>query len=76
MLFEEVPRRENLITAHRRVRTNKGAPGIDGMTVDALKPYLEEHWPRIKKQFLSGTYIPRPVRRVDIPKPSGKGTRS
>ncbi len=76
MLLEEVLRRENLITAYRKVRANKGAPGIDGMTVDDLRPYLTEHWPRIKRQLLSGTYVPQPVKRVDIPKPSGKGTRS
>jgi RNA-directed DNA polymerase len=76
MLLEEVLRRENLITAYRKVRANKGAPGIDGMTVETLKPYLEGNWPRIKQQLLSGTYIPQPVKRVDIPKPSGKGTRS
>jgi len=72
MLLEEVLRRENLITAYRRVRANKGAPGIDGMTVETLKPYLEDNWPRIKQQLLSGTYIPQPVKRVDIPKPSKK----
>jgi len=76
MLLEEVLRSENLTTAHRRVKTNKGAPGVDGMTVEALKPYLDANWPRIKKELLSGTYVPKPVRRVDIPKPSGKGTRS
>ncbi len=76
MLLEEVLRRENLITAHRKVRANKGAPGIDGMTVETLKPYLEDKWPRIKQQLLSGTYNPQPVKRVDIPKPSGKGIRS
>lgn len=76
MLLEEVLRRENLIKAYYRVRANKGSPGVDGMTVDDLKPYLKEHWPRIKEQLIAGTYIPQPVRRVDIPKPSGKGVRS
>lgn len=76
MLIEEVLRRENLIKAYHKVRANKGAPGIDGMTVDDLKAHLKEHWPRIKEQLLIGTYRPQPVRRVDIPKPSGKGVRS
>jgi len=76
MLTEEVLRRENLVKAYHRVRANKGAPGIDGMTVDDLKLYLKEHWPRIKEQLIAGTYRPQPVRRVDIPKPGGKGTRS
>ena len=76
MLLEEVLRRENLIKAYHRVRTNKGAPGIDGMTVDDLKPCLKEQWPRIKKEIFTGTYRPKPARRVDIPKPGGKGIRS
>jgi RNA-directed DNA polymerase len=76
MLLEEVLRRENLVKAYHRVRANKGAPGVDGMTVDDFKPYLKEHWPRIKEQLLAGTYQPRPVKRVDIPKPGGKGMRS
>ena len=76
MRMEEVLRRENLVTAYHRVRANKGAPGVDGMTIDDLKLYLKEHWPRIKEQLIAGTYQPQPVRRVDIPKPSGKGVRS
>jgi RNA-directed DNA polymerase len=76
MLLEEVLRRENLVKAYHRVRTNKGAPGVDGMTVDDLKPYLKEQWPRIKEEILNGTYQPQPARRVDIPKPGGKGLRS
>jgi RNA-directed DNA polymerase len=76
MRMEEVLRRENLVQAYHRVRANKGAPGVDGMTVDDLKLYLKEHWPRIKEHLIAGTYQPQPVRRVDIPKPSGKGVRS
>jgi RNA-directed DNA polymerase len=74
-LIEQVVRRENLIAAHARVVQNGGAPGIDGMTVDDLMPYCREHWARIREQLLSGTYIPQPVRRVEIPKPDGNGTR-
>ena len=73
-LMEEVLRRENLIRALKRVRANKGAPGVDGMTVDQLGDHLREHWPRIREQLLSGTYVPQPVRVVEIPKPTG-GTR-
>jgi RNA-directed DNA polymerase len=76
MLLEEVLRRENLIKAYHKVRVNKGAPGVDGITVDDLKAHLKEHWPRIKGQLIAGTYNPKPVRRVDIPKPGGKGVRS
>jgi len=74
-LIEEVVRRENLTRAWKRVRSNKGAPGIDGMTVEELTPYLRENWPRIREAILSGTYEPQPVRRVEIPKPDGKGIR-
>jgi RNA-directed DNA polymerase len=76
MLLEEVLRRENLIKAYQRVRANKGAPGVDGLTVDDLKAHLKEDWPRIKEQLFAGTYVPQPVRRVDIPKPGGKEVRS
>ena len=55
----------------KRVRANQGSPGIDGMTVDALPEYLEQHWPAIREQLLSGTYKPKPVKRVEIPKPDG-----
>ena len=56
------------------VRANKGAPGIDGMSFEALAPYLKEHWLTIRAQLLDGSYKPQPVRRVEIPKASG-GTR-
>ena len=75
MLMEEVARRENMKAAHKRVVRNAGAPGVDGMTVEELEPYCREHWPRIREELLSGTYTPQPVRRVDIPKPDGKGMR-
>jgi len=54
------------------VRQNKGAPGIDGMTVDDLPDYLRHHWPQIRIQLVEERYRPRPVRRVEIPKPDGK----
>jgi RNA-directed DNA polymerase len=69
--MEAVVERENLKKALAQVKRNKGAPGIDGMTVKALGPYLKEHWPSIRAQLLEGTYKPRPVRRVEIPKASG-----
>ena len=75
-LIEQVVRRENLVAAHARVVRNGGAPGIDGMLVDDLMAYCRQHWARIRKQLLSGTYTPQPVRRVDIPKPDGRGTRT
>jgi len=75
LLMEEVVRRENIAAAHARVVRNGGAPGIDGMTVEGLLPYCREHWARIREELLSGRYKPQPVRRVEIPKPDGKGTR-
>jgi RNA-directed DNA polymerase len=74
-LLEEVLRRENLMEALKRVRSNRGAPGVDGMTVEALSSYLKEHWPRIREELLGETYVPQPIRRVEIPKPDGKGVR-
>jgi RNA-directed DNA polymerase len=73
-LMEEVVRRENLLVALKKVRANKGAPGIDGMTVEELPGYLKKHWPRIREKLLSGDYVPQPVKRVSLPKPGG-GTR-
>jgi RNA-directed DNA polymerase len=75
-LMEEVVRRENLLAAWKRVRANKGAPGTDGMTVEALGDFCREHWERIREELLGGRYVPQPVRRVDIPKPDGKGVRT
>ena len=70
-LMEEVCDRGNLERAWKRVRSNKGSPGVDGMTIDAAKDYLREHWPNIRAQLLEGTYQPQPVKRVEIPKPDG-----
>lgn len=74
-LMEEVCERENLKQALKRVKANKGAPGVDGMTVQALPAYLREHWPTIRASLLDGTFKPQPVRRVEIPKPAGGGVR-
>jgi RNA-directed DNA polymerase len=70
-LMEEVCVRENLEKAWKRVRKNKGSPGMDGMTIDDAKDYLREHWPSIRTQLLEGNYKPLPVKRVEIPKPDG-----
>jgi RNA-directed DNA polymerase len=72
--METIVERENLKKALAQVKRNKGAAGIDGMSVDALPAYLKEHWPTIRVQLLEGTYRPQPVRHVEIPKASG-GTR-
>jgi RNA-directed DNA polymerase len=70
-MMEEIVERENLKVALRRVRANKGAPGVDAMTVNQLGDYLKQHWPAIREQLLNGTYRPKPVKRVEIPKPDG-----
>lgn len=70
-LMEEVCQRDNLWKALTRVRANKGAPGVDGMTVRELPKYLKRHWPKIREQLLTGTYRPQAVKRVEIPKPDG-----
>ena len=70
-VMEVICSSKNMATAMRRVRTNKGAAGVDGMTVRDLANHLKVHWPRIQDQLLSGTYRPMPVRRVEIPKPNG-----
>ena len=70
-LMEEMCDRKNLEIAWKRVRANKGSPGVDGLTIDATAGYLREHWPTIRDQLLNGTYIPKPVKRVEIPKPGG-----
>ena len=72
--METIVERNNMRRALEQVRRNKGAPGADGMTIDALASHLREHWPAIRAQLLGGTYQPRPVRRVEIPKALG-GTR-
>src|SRR5256714_9716963 len=69
--MEAIVERENLKKALAQVKRNKGAAGIDGMTVDDLPTYLTERWPAIRAQLLAGTYKPQPVRRVEIPKASG-----
>src|SRR5215470_9970719 len=74
-LMEEVCERENLLEALRQVKANKGSPGVDGMTVGGITDYLKQHWLAIREQLFSGTYQPKPVRRVEIPKPDGGGMR-
>jgi hypothetical protein len=66
--MEAIVERDNLRKALAQVKRNKGAAGVDGMSLGALAPYLKEHWPTIRAQLLDGTYKPQPVRRVEIPK--------
>lgn len=70
-VMQEVLKPENLSEALRAVRANKGSAGVDGMTVGELPEYLRAHWPEIRQQLLKGSYKPKPVKRVEIPKPDG-----
>ncbi|MCA1821343.1 MAG: group II intron reverse transcriptase/maturase, partial [Pseudonocardia sp.] len=70
-LWERMLAPENLGQALRRVRANRGAPGVDGMTTEELVPWLREHWAAVREALDAGAYRPSPVRRVVIPKPAG-----
>ena len=70
-MMEEICERGNLKQALQQVKANKGSAGVDGMTVGGIADYLKQYWPVIRDQLLSGTYEPKPVRRVEIPKPDG-----
>ncbi|MBN2563812.1 MAG: hypothetical protein JXQ75_23095 [Phycisphaerae bacterium] len=74
--MEQVVRRGNLLAAHQRVVRNGGARGVDGLTVGQLMDYCRAHWARIRRELLDGTYVPSPIRKVEIPKPDGKGVRT
>jgi group II intron reverse transcriptase/maturase len=73
-LMEQVVGDENLARALKAVKGNQGAPGIDHMKTTELESHLQTHWPKMRAKLLAGTWVPSPVRRVEIPKPSG-GTR-
>lgn len=70
-LLEAVLARDNLARAWRRVKSNRGAPGIDGVTTAEWPEHARAHWPATREQIEAGRYRPQPVRRVDIPKPDG-----
>jgi len=70
-LMELVVAPDNLKAAWKRVRRNKGSPGVDGMRVDELGEWLKGNWDRVRKEILSGRYLPSPVRRAEIPKAGG-----
>ena len=74
-LMEAVVERGNMLAALHRVARNKGAAGVDGMTVADLRANLKEQWPTVRESLLTGNYAPKPVLRVEIPKPDGKGVR-
>ena len=70
-LMEMILERRNMFRALKQIRANKGAPGIDKITVNQIGGYLKRHWSKIKADLLNGTYNPLPVRRKEIDKPDG-----
>jgi RNA-directed DNA polymerase len=70
-LLERIVARDNMLLAWKRVKANKGAAGMDDMSIDDFAAYAREHWPAIREAILAGTYQPKPVRRVEIPKTGG-----
>jgi group II intron reverse transcriptase/maturase len=74
-LMEQIVTQENATAAWLAVKRNGGAPGIDGMTTQQLRDHVRKHWESIRSKLLAGTYVPSPVRRVEIPKPNGGGVR-
>ncbi len=74
-LMARILERDNVKRAWERVKSNQGAPGSDGMRLEDFPAYAREHWSEIRQSLMDGSYQPRPVRRVVIPKPHGKGER-
>jgi group II intron reverse transcriptase/maturase len=70
-MMERIVTQENATAAWLAVKRNGGAPGIDGMTTQQLRDHVRGHWEAIRAKLLAGTYVPSPVRRVEIPKPNG-----
>ena len=75
LLMTRLVSKDNMTKAYRRVVGNKGSAGVDGMTTEDLKIHLQENWEEIKRNLLEGKYEPKPIRRVEIPKPNGGGVR-
>ena len=70
-ILGKILNKDNLNRAYKRVKANKGAPGIDGMTIEATLPWLKEHNRELTERIRRGKYTPSPVKRVEIPKPDG-----
>ena len=74
-LLDAVMASDNLSRAWKRVKSNDGVPGIDGVTIEDWPAYAREHWPALRERINQGRYKPQPVQRVEIPKPDGSGMR-
>ena len=70
-LLEDILSRDNMMLAYKKVKANKGASGIDGVTIDEIDEYLKVNWVEIRENIRKRKYQPQPVRRVEIPKPNG-----
>ena len=70
-ILSKILNKDNLNRAYKRVKANKGAPGVDGMTIEQALPWLKEHNHELTERIRKGHYTPSPVRRVEIPKPDG-----
>lgn len=70
-LMEQILSRENMLLAYKKVKANKGAGGIDNISIDEIEEYLKENWEDIKERIRKRKYKPQPVLRVEIPKPNG-----
>lgn len=70
-MMEQIVSYQNVTSALERVERNKGSHGVDGMSVQTLRSHLMEHWSTLRTELMKGTYLPQPVRRVEIPKPNG-----
>lgn len=70
-MLKRILNNQNMNDALKKVRSNKGSSGVDGVTIDELDAYINENWLSIRKQIRNRTYKPKPVRRVEIPKPNG-----
>ena len=75
-ILGKILEKDNLNRAYKRVKANKGAPGVDGMTIEAALPWLKEHNHELVERIRKGKYTPSPVRRVEIPKPDGGDTKA
>ena len=70
-MLEKILSNDNIKTAYKRVCANKGAGGVDGVTINEIEEYMQEHWKSIKEEIRERKYKPQPVLRVEIPKPNG-----
>lgn len=74
-MLDGILSKADLIQAWKKVRANGGVAGVDGISIEEFQEYARRHWARIKQEILDESYQPSPVKRVEIPKPNGRGKR-